>query len=55
MLAPDASEVIPMFSPLFEDEPVPTGGRMRASMLDRPGFGVALAPALALERPFPVT
>jgi L-rhamnonate dehydratase len=52
MLAPDASEVIPMFSPLFADEPVPEGGRMRASSLDRPGFGVELSASLELQRPF---
>jgi L-rhamnonate dehydratase len=52
MMAPDAASVVPMFSPLFSDEPVPEDGRMRLSVLDRPGFGVELDPALELERPF---
>jgi L-rhamnonate dehydratase len=52
MMAPDAAEVVPMFSPLFADEPVPENGRIRLSALDRPGFGVELAPGLGLERPF---
>jgi L-rhamnonate dehydratase len=41
-----------MFSPLFTDEPVPERGRLRASALDRPGFGVELDRSLPLERPF---
>lgn len=52
MMHPDASEVVPMFSPLFADEPVPQDGRIRLSALDRPGFGVELSPGLGLERPF---
>jgi L-rhamnonate dehydratase len=53
MMAPDAASVIPMFSPLFANEPVPENGRIQLSVLDRPGFGVELDPALELERPFP--
>jgi L-rhamnonate dehydratase len=52
MMHPDASEVVPMFSPLFADEPVPRNGRIALGELDRPGFGVELAPGLELERPF---
>jgi L-rhamnonate dehydratase len=52
MMAPDAAEVVPMFAPLFADEPVPENGRIRLSALDRPGFGVELSPGLELARPF---
>jgi L-rhamnonate dehydratase len=54
MMAPDADRVVPMFSPLFVDEPVPENGRISASALERPGFGVDLDRSLPLERPFPV-
>ncbi|MCY0880128.1 MAG: L-rhamnonate dehydratase [Firmicutes bacterium] len=40
MMHPDASEVVPMFSPLLIDEPVPVNGRLKVP--DRPGFGVEL-------------
>lgn len=40
MMAPKADEVIPMFSPLLLDEPIPINGRMR--LPDTPGFGVRL-------------
>lgn len=53
MMAPAADRVVPMFSPLFPDEPVPIDGRLPVSALDRPGFGVELDRALPLERPFP--
>lgn len=43
MMAPMADQVIPMFSPLLLDEPVPQNGRLRLS--DAPGFGVRLNPA----------
>lgn len=52
MMAPKADEVMPMFHPQLLDEPVPVRGRMRASALDRPGFGVRLNPECALERPY---
>ena len=42
MMAPKADQVIPMFSPLLLDEPVPQNGRLRLS--DAPGFGVRLNP-----------
>ncbi len=50
MMAPAADEVIPMFSPLLLDEPVPQNGRMK--LPDRPGFGVRLNPECRLQRPF---
>lgn len=53
MMAPKADEVVPMFNPLLLDEPVPIGGRMKASVLDKPGFGVRLNPACELHRPYP--
>jgi L-rhamnonate dehydratase len=49
MMAPAADRVVPMFSPLLLDEPVPVNGRMKVP--DRPGFGVSLNPACALQRP----
>lgn len=51
MLAPDASTVVPMFTPLFLDEPVPENGRLRIP--DKPGFGVELNRDIQLSRPFP--
>jgi len=52
MMAPDADEVAPMFNPLLLDEPVPVNGRMSASSLDKPGFGVRLNPECQLSRPY---
>ncbi|MBA2357301.1 MAG: L-rhamnonate dehydratase [Actinobacteria bacterium] len=52
MMAPAADRIVPMFSPLFVDEPVPERGHIRASMFERPGFGVELDRSLPLERPF---
>ncbi|MBE3639968.1 L-rhamnonate dehydratase [Mangrovicoccus algicola] len=52
MMAPKADEVVPMFSPMLENEPVPQNGRLHISALDRPGFGVTLAPDLKLNRPY---
>ncbi len=51
MMAPAADKVVPMFTPLLLDEPVPEGGRMKASALDAPGFGVRLNPDCKLHRP----
>jgi L-rhamnonate dehydratase len=51
MMAPDSDEVMPMFAPLFLDEPVPDNGRMRVP--DTPGFGVELNRDIQLVRPFP--
>jgi L-rhamnonate dehydratase len=50
MMHPEASEVVPMFSPLLLDEPVPVDGKMRVP--DTPGFGVRLNPECDLARPF---
>jgi L-rhamnonate dehydratase len=50
MMAPGADQVIPMFSPLLLDEPVPQNGRMK--LPDTPGFGVRLNPACHLHRPY---
>lgn len=50
MMHPEASEVVPMFSPLLEGEPVPVNGQMTID--NRPGFGVSLNPSVHLERPF---
>ena len=50
MMAPGADKVIPMFSPLLLDEPVPQNGRMK--LPDTPGFGVRLNPACQLHRPY---
>ncbi|MDA8206856.1 MAG: L-rhamnonate dehydratase [Thermaerobacter sp.] len=48
MMHPDATAVVPMFSPLLLDEPVPENGRLR--LADTPGFGVRLNPDVPLER-----
>jgi L-rhamnonate dehydratase len=52
MMAPQADQVVPMFSPQLLHEPVPENGRMPVSRLDRPGFGVELNP-LRLASPLP--
>ena len=52
-MAPGADEIVPMFHPQLLDEPVPVRGRMKASALDQPGFGVRLNPDCALHRPHP--
>ncbi len=52
MTAPYADEVRPAFTPLLLDEPVPVNGRMKASALDKPGFGVRLNPEVRLHRPY---
>jgi len=51
MMAPKADEVIPMFSPLLLDEPLPLNGRLK--LPDTPGFGVRLNPECKLHRPHP--
>ena len=50
MMAPEADVVVPMFTPLLLDEPVPVNGRMVVP--ERPGFGVRLNPDSKLRRPF---
>jgi L-rhamnonate dehydratase len=52
MMAPKADEVVPMFAPQLLGEPVPRNGRLRASALDKPGFGVELNREIALARPY---
>ncbi|WP_375423440.1 L-rhamnonate dehydratase [uncultured Friedmanniella sp.] len=50
MMHETAEEVVPMFSPLLLDEPVPVKGRMVVP--DRPGFGVRLNPEVERVRPY---
>jgi L-rhamnonate dehydratase len=50
MMAPNADQVVPMFTPLLLDEPVPVDGKMQVP--DRPGFGVHLNPECKLVRPY---
>lgn len=52
MMAPAADEVVPMFHPMFANEPVPVDGHV--DVPDSPGFGVDLNPGLKWSRPFPV-
>ncbi|MGQ4272633.1 L-rhamnonate dehydratase [Terrihabitans sp. B22-R8] len=52
MMHPVPDQVVPMFTPLLLDEPVPVDGRMKASALDKPGFGVRLNPEVQLHRPY---
>lgn len=52
MMHPGPTEVVPMFAPQLLGEPVPVNGRMRASALDKPGFGVELNRDVALHRPY---
>ena len=49
MMAPEADQVVPMFSPPLVGEPVPVNGRMKVP--DTPGFGVELNPDVELVRP----
>jgi L-rhamnonate dehydratase len=41
-----------MFNLLLLREPVPVDGKIALSALDKPGFGVALNPAIPLSRPY---
>ena len=52
MMAPKADQVQPMFAPQLLGEPIPQNGRMRASALDKPGFGVELNRDIPLHRPY---
>lgn len=45
-----ADRIVPIFAPLFADEPVPVEGLIEVD--ERPGFGVGLNPALKWNRPF---
>ena len=49
MMAPKADKIVPMFSPLFENEPIPKNGLMEVT--DEPGFGVKLNQSLNWVRP----
>ncbi|KAK6525195.1 hypothetical protein TWF694_005341 [Orbilia ellipsospora] len=40
--SPDGKTVHPVFGGLFKDEPLPKGGKMDVSVLDKPGFGMEL-------------
>ncbi len=50
MMAPQADRIVPMFQPLFTNEPVPVDGHI--TLGDAPGFGVTLNPDLSWTRPF---
>ncbi|TFD54159.1 L-rhamnonate dehydratase [Cryobacterium sp. Hh7] len=50
MMHETAEEVVPMFSPLLLNEPVPVNGRMKVP--EAPGFGVELNPDIAKFRPY---
>jgi L-rhamnonate dehydratase len=50
MMAPAADHVVPMFAPLFSNEPVPVDGHIEVD--DEPGFGVELNPSLRWKRPY---
>jgi L-rhamnonate dehydratase len=52
MMHPGPTEVVPMFAPQLLGEPVPVNGRIRASELDKPGFGVELNHDIPLHRPY---
>jgi L-rhamnonate dehydratase len=50
MMSPNADQIVPMFTPLLLDEPMPENGRMKVP--ERPGFGVRLNPQCSLKRPY---
>ncbi|BAF88269.1 MULTISPECIES: L-rhamnonate dehydratase [Azorhizobium] len=50
MMHPVPDQVVPMFTPLLLDEPVPVNGRLKLD--DTPGFGVRLNPECKLSRPY---
>ncbi|MGU3493496.1 L-rhamnonate dehydratase [Xanthobacteraceae bacterium A53D] len=50
MMHPVPDQVVPMFTPLLLDEPVPVNGRLKLD--DKPGFGVRLNPECKLSRPY---
>lgn len=52
MMHPGPTEVVPMFHPQLIGEPVPQNGRLKASALDKPGFGVELNRDLPMQRPY---
>ena len=46
--SPDSKSILPVFGGLFLNEPMPHGGYMDVTMLDKPGFGLELNPAVTL-------
>jgi L-rhamnonate dehydratase len=52
MMHPGPTEVVPMFAPQLLGEPVPQNGRLKASALDKPGFGVEWNAEIAKHRPY---
>ncbi|MFC7925093.1 L-rhamnonate dehydratase [Microbacterium laevaniformans] len=50
MMHPTAEEVVPMFSPILDGEPVPVDGRLKVP--ETPGFGVSLNPDIPTFRPY---
>lgn len=42
--SPDSTAVLPVFGTLFKEEPIPINGKMKVTVLDKPGFGVELSP-----------
>jgi len=50
MMHETAEEVVPMFSPLLLNEPIPVNGRMKVP--ETPGFGVELNPDITKFRPY---
>lgn len=50
MMHETAEEVVPMFSPLLLNEPVPVNGHLVVP--ETPGFGVELNPAIERNRPY---
>lgn len=52
MMHPGPTEVVSMFAPQLLGEPVPQNGRLKASALDAPGFGVTFNPEVATHRPY---
>lgn len=46
--SPDGKSVQPVFGDLFLNEPVPQGGKLQVSVLDKPGFGLELNPKAQL-------
>lgn len=47
--SPDGKSVQPVFGGLFLNEPLPVNGEMDVSVLDKPGFGLELNPAVKLR------
>lgn len=50
MMHPTAEEVVPMFSPILDGEPVPVDGRLKVP--ETPGFGVTLNLDIPTFRPY---